>query len=134
MNNRFEFRIWDNKQQQFVTSFVDIMIDESLHRLFIQTNSVIRAEDGYGNSRFFENSRFTIQQFTGLLDKNGKKIFEGDIIKFKGSLKNYNWRVVYSKDTACFMLADSADNAYWLMLNEVTKIEILGNVFENPKL
>lgn len=88
----------------------------------------------------------TIGQYTGLTDKNGVKIFEGDICDFTvfDCLDNdtqYRSVVVYSGSR--FMLWKSVDNEYYgadggFDLDEVVtqddEFEIIGNIQDNPEL
>lgn len=66
-------------------------------------------------------------QFTGLLDKNGKEIYEGDIIKYTDAEgKIFNKYIVFRN--GCF----EADSGEW-HLKPLEK-EIIGNVYENKEL
>ena len=66
----------------------------------------------------------TVGQYTGLNDKNGKRIFEGDIL----SLRTGRPHVVRFKNGA-FILKDSA-----IPMSFAIKFEIIGNVTDNPEL
>lgn len=75
----------------------------------------------------------TIGQFTGLLDKNGKKIFEGDIVL---SPSGKPMVISWNKKFASFCL----DRKGWAFSHwfgeacDPQEIEIIGNIHENPEL
>ena len=75
----------------------------------------------------------TVCQFTGLHDKNGRKIFEGDIVKWTGSL----YKVVFERryGTAYFGIKIS-DFETWYFCNSCAAnlMEIAGNIYDNPEL
>lgn len=73
----------------------------------------------------------TVGQYTGLLDKNGRKIFEGDAVWF--SDEKERGVVCFDEIGACFSVRfDTFDaNFDHLYSNE---LEIIGNVYDNPEL
>lgn len=71
----------------------------------------------------------TVGQYTGLADKNGTKIFEGDIVLLKGEEEPY--QVAF--DESCFQVYGNSicyvmDNFY------DHDIEVIGNIYDNPEL
>ncbi len=79
-----------------------------------------------------------LMQYTGLKDKNGKEIYEGDIVKYYQPYAK-RWEICFVKfDTmlVAFALCKSLDSKYCHERNwvKIQKIEIIGNIYENPEL
>ena len=68
-----------------------------------------------------------VMQFTGLLDKLGKEIYEGDIIDNGGALQKYE--VIFHK--GCFCISQGGLGYH--IFNE-KEAEILGDIYQNPEL
>ena len=71
----------------------------------------------------------SIGQFTGLHDKNGKEIYEGDVLEDTLGRKIL---VEYYKDG--FWLNASFDGAEWCLRQVNSSSKIIGNIYENPEL
>lgn len=79
-----------------------------------------------------------IMQFTGLLDKNGKEIYEGDIVE---AINDKGWEkeihmsgikpVVWNKKESCFSMGEQKIPMYW---GGFKSLEVIGNIYENPEL
>lgn len=75
----------------------------------------------------------TVGKYTDLTDKNGKKIFEGDIVQ--NIITKETAIVRWYTEYAAFMLYDKNNNkVYFLYDNDFNKIEVIGNIHDNPEL
>ena len=73
----------------------------------------------------------TVSQFTGLTDKNGKKIFEGDIVEFDGELCYAVYYIIFVD--GCFRIAQNGKYSYTLH-NLYSSLEVIGNIHDHPEL
>ena len=76
--------------------------------------------------QFFNNPKYELMQSTGLKDKNGVEIFEGDIVEY------FHTPAVIQKVKGGFAIVNTGD--YEFMTNLKGHIRILGNIYENPDL
>ena len=79
----------------------------------------------------------TICEYTGLTDKNGTKIFEGDIIKCEwgflsnGSYHHYEDFIVEFKDSAYYIVPIKKHKNIWTVyLNPESEYEVVGNIYD----
>lgn len=107
MNNRLKYRVWITPWGNAdPSSYMEYILDSHLH-VYIRNWELA----GYKEAIF--------QQYTGLLDKNGKEIYEGDIIE-KQSV---------SFEDGCFWWSGTP-----VGFNRFRNFEIMGNIFETPQL
>lgn len=109
-------------------------------------------DDGNVNNVLFKGKEFGVNvkidefylmQSTGLKDKNGKEIFEGDIVKrYRNPLFKADWEYQIEtvvKREACLLLGKKLGKNFATMSfgSPFTKsdlLEVIGNIYENPEL
>lgn len=125
-----KFRVWDSVEKKFVEHF------------FITDNGLIcNMEKPTSDSKLLipiEKSELILMQSTGLLDKNGKEIFEGDILAFETDDEMINVNVFWDEEHALFMFESKKykeqESLAELVENNTYPFEIIGNIYENPEL
>src|ERR1017187_306125 len=142
LHRSIEFRVYDKRDQIMYYSEKF----SGYYMLNIAGEGLYNGEYDYGNNLFY-------QQFTGLLDKNGKKIFEGDIVKYIfgnneiclvkfGVYDNVlnqdsgnGWYLVTSYNNTLIEKEDiNSTNTGTGQFFSGINYEIIGNIFENPAL
>lgn len=122
-NREIKFRVWDVDTHEFI----DLSCGHHNQKLNI----------------FFKDSHFVFQQYTGLKDKNGKEIYDGDILKiwhdsYTNRIRDYHLAVViwhYNRWTVRTSSENpiKRDNALFFPNNE-ENIEVVGNILEHPHM
>lgn len=150
MEDRFKFRIWHNQDKKMY-QVRTIMTSNNKHNYKISGYSV---QDGRNILRFDVPEEFdacTLMQCTGLKDKNGTLIYEGDIVEYDRSdlfygaeiIKGYiavykfEWAIMYYSPT--IVNADTKKPSLqhlWLGNDDFlgSRTTILGNIHENSEL
>ncbi len=79
---------------------------------------------------FSGNKGTALMQFTGLKDKNGKEIYEGDIAK----IKHRDYLGIIKMDERGYWISEGENKTENAVLNITSVEEIIGNIYENPEL
>ena len=96
----------------------------------------------YNQTHSIDLQGFTVEensvgQYTGLTDKNGEKIFEGDIVKHKSGSTVLFHKVVFEIRNGCaYFGAVMGEYETWGFCNSFppTLVEVVGNIYDNPEL
>ena len=117
------FRAWDKELQT--------MLDVSL--IDFKKRVLVGEHWKFGETNFMSFDDIKRMQSTGLLDKNGKEIFEGDILKSN----KYITSVFYERGAYRVKLRRTPNTTVTMDLMvfiEKYKTRIVGNIYENPEL
>ena len=110
-----------------------ISLDKRIAEIFYMTGS---SKKGIATVCIYVNPE-TVGQFTGLCDKNGTRIFEGDIVKINhpddltGDFTNAMGCVFYDINEGCFYHRNNNERPPKRMWEHV---EVIGNIHDNPEL
>ena len=125
MNREIKFRAW-HKDLKKMFKIGQITLEKGIW------NFEPNDRDFIGMSIPFQPS-FVLMQYTGLHDKNGKEIYEGDILKvyYKGmSEVGY---VEYDNDYCEYKIIINTDKDYFSLWKSID-LEKIGNIYDNPEL
>ena len=118
-----KFRAWDTENKEML-KVQELDFEDTFYggRLSIRV-------DKYND--YFDMEDMILMQYTGLKDKNGKEIYEGDIVKSYYYIPNqdgtegerYTIKLIAFDETLCKYNIDMFEN-----------LEVIGNVLDNPEL
>jgi len=127
-----KFRVWNTKWDTMIYKSEGKGYDPVIHL------------DGSVTGTMISQNTFKWMQYTGLKDKNGKEIYEGDIIRNSGypelcivEFIEGQWIGRYYPQSIT-ITKDQRDKSHYIGLSfyvtERNSIEVLGNIYENPEL
>lgn len=123
--DRFKFRVWNIENKNFIYDAI-----------YAYDGNNYKGKDNDGWIYCFgeyidRNNEYIVEQCTGLKDKNGKLIYEGDIIKTRQHTQNCIV-VWFDKDSSFSLKSTTSDEYYPIYCYD--GFEIIGNIHENKDL
>lgn len=129
-----KYRVWDSEYKAYVQEYSDYVINPNGELLFYDIDGVFK----WANMKVC-----TIEQCTGIKDKNGKEIYEGDVVAFEDSDGGYEYPdvvvntgiVEYGELRFYFtnrVVAEMDD--FYIKGDRCDDVEVIGNIHENPEL
>ncbi len=141
MSREIKFRAWDNETNKYFEPTYQSYMGR-LEELTIALSGRLQKRTcrGVADESTF-HGRYVVEQFTGLKDKNGKDIYEGDILAWHSNIyRKHDWAGFVLYRGAGFAVQES-DKSYsspeWLdcaCRKDANIIEVIGNVHDNPEL
>ena len=139
MKDRYLYRAKQNGNEEWITGqYVKglDMYDKEVHLIFEPATILYSSGETDGWS---EIDPSTICQCTGLKDKNGKMIFENDVVGFWDTYSTENGqaemdcigKVVWDDETISFQVTNRLSAESYEVLDECS---VIGNIFDNPEL
>jgi len=119
MKREIKFRAWNKEYKEWLTEY-EFSISQDGDRIFLENGDC-----------FDIPKEYEINQYTGLKDKNGKEIYEGDIVNSWADMtENYIREVIWNETGLEFKPLTGRT----LCKNNSPFLEVIGNIYENPKL
>jgi uncharacterized phage protein (TIGR01671 family) len=123
MSREIKFRVWDTKAKKWC-GYDDTGHVIDLHHS-IRHNCFMVDNDAYDFPKDLE-----LSQYSGLKDKNGKDIYERDIVRSEdGFVFSIEWE---NASPGYWMPNDYDDESRYAI--GVAELEVIGNIYENPEL
>lgn len=131
MNRKIQFRVWDGDEM--------IYLQPTGIQKFAFENGDVMSFSDEGYKEFYSHEcypsvkcEYPVMQFTGLKDKNGKEIYEGDICKWPS---NHLSKIEWNNKRACFNAVGITQSRGVSRGGIVpTHIEVIGNIYQHPEL
>ncbi|EAH7623815.1 hypothetical protein EOT27_04755 [Campylobacter jejuni] len=144
----FDFRIWDNIEKKYIKTPHGLYIENTEHNDASNCNRIIANYEqcefyidypfNDRNNEYYDNEEsLSIELFTGLYDKKGKKVYENDIVKVKSLYDYFLAKISIHKEGTFYFEGKNGDyigSLIYLVEDEGYTIETIGNIHENPEL
>lgn len=128
MNREIKFRIWDNADKKYLS----LQDYQELGAIEVENDGTLTLSPRFRflTSMMIMPERFVPQQYTGIKDKNGVEIYEGDRVMF-----DYEWTkpneigvVTWNNDNASFQIKGHIPSS---SMKHLDRMKVIGNIYES---
>lgn len=128
MNRKIKFRIWDNEDKKYLS----LQDYQELGAIEVENDGTLTLSPRFRflTSMMIMPERFVPQQYTGLKDKNGVEVYEGDKVMF-----DYEWTkpneigvVTWNNDNASFQIKGHIPSS---SMKHLDRMKVIGNIYED---
>ena len=120
-----KFRVWDKGKKVFIPTDVYAIVSTDFGAFGI----MLKDWENYREGEYFYEHSQVLMQITGLFDKNGKEVYEGDILKVSAGYTG----VIGFQDAMFVSIYSHPEDGEVLPLLDIypNRCEIIGNIHEN---